>query len=95
MESSDRRRDPRVNIRMPVRFRTLNTAESDEQKAVSENMSQHGIYFYERFPLKIGMPVEVTLRMPQDTGQRVPSEVKCVAQWSTWGQAATPEAWPE
>ena len=79
MESSDRRRDTRVNIRMPVRFRTLNAAGSDEQVAVSENISQHGLFLTTDFPLKIGMRVEVSLQMPRTLAERVPSDVKCVA----------------
>jgi hypothetical protein len=90
MESSDRRRDTRVNIRMPVRFRTLNAAGSDEQVAVSENISQHGLFFTTDFPLKIGMRVEVSLQMPRTLAERVPSDVKCVAHVVHVGPSPTP-----
>ena len=69
MSSSERRIDPRVNVRVPLRFRILNNPESSEQIAESENISQRGIYFTTAVPLKVGMPLEVSLRMPQGTGR--------------------------
>ena len=45
MSSSERRIDPRVNIRVPLRFRALNNPGSTEQTAESENISQRGMYF--------------------------------------------------
>src|SRR6202140_507206 len=64
MSSSERRVDTRVNVRVPLRFRALNNPGSTEQSAQSENISQRGLYFMTNVPLKIGTPVEVSLRMP-------------------------------
>ena len=75
MSFVDRRTDPRVNASVPLRFRVLDKPELAEQKAESQNMSQHGIFFLTSAPLQIGMPIEVTLRIPHDLGQRVSSEV--------------------
>ena len=80
MSSSERRIDTRVNIRVPLRFWALNNPGSTEQAAESENISQRGLYFLTNVPLKIGTPVEVSLRMPQELAGKVASDVKCVAQ---------------
>ena len=80
MSSSERRIDTRVNISVPLRFRALNNPGSTEQTAQSENISQRGMYFLTNVPLKVGTPVEVSLRMPQELAGKVVSDVKCVAR---------------
>ena len=80
MSSSERRIDTRVNIRVPLRFRALNNPGSTEQTAESENISQRGLYFMTNVPLKVGTPVEVSLRMPQELAVKSSSDVKCVAR---------------
>lgn len=80
MSSSERRIDTRVNIRVPLRFRTLNNPESTEQTAESENISQRGIYFETAVPLKVGTPIEVSLRMPRELAGKTSSDVRCVAR---------------
>jgi hypothetical protein len=80
MSSSERRIDTRVNIRVPLRFRALNNPGSTEQTAESENISQRGIFFSTTVPLKVGTPVEVSLRMPQELAGQMSSDVKCVAR---------------
>jgi PilZ domain len=80
MRSSERRFDTRVNIRVPLRFRALNNPGSTEQTAESENISQRGIFFSTNIPLKVGTPVEVSLRMPQELAGKAPSDVRCVAR---------------
>ena len=80
MNSVDRRIDPRVNVRVPLRFRILNGSESAEQSADAENISQRGIYFTTAVPMKVGMPLEVSLQMPQQLTGKSTSDVKCVAR---------------
>jgi hypothetical protein len=80
MSSSERRIDTRVNIRVPLRFRALNSPGATEQVAESENISQRGLFFSTSVPLKVGTPVEVSLRMPQEVAGRVASDVRCVAR---------------
>lgn len=80
MNSSERRLDPRVNISVPLRFRALNNPGATEQLAQSENISQRGVYFMTTVPLKIGTPVEVSLRMPQAIAGKATSDVRCVAR---------------
>ena len=80
MTSSERRNDTRVNVRVPLRFRVLNNPSATEQTAVSENISQRGVFFWTRVQLQIGTPVELSLRMPQEIAGRISSDVKCVAR---------------
>ena len=81
MSSSERRIDTRVNIAVPLRFRAFNNPGATEQTAESENISQRGMYFLTTIvPLKVGTPVEVSLRMPQELAGRSSSEVRCVAR---------------
>jgi Tfp pilus assembly protein PilZ len=80
MSSSERRIDTRVNICLPLRFRALNNPGATEQTAHSENISQRGIFFETNVPLKVGTPVEVSLRMPQELAGKMSSDVKCVAR---------------
>jgi hypothetical protein len=90
MSSSERRIDTRVNICVPLRFRVLNNPGSSEQTAHSENISQRGMYFLTSVPLKIGTPVEVSLRMPQELVGRVASDVKCMARVVHVRQSSSP-----
>jgi hypothetical protein len=80
MSLTERRVDTRVNIRVPLRFRALNNPGSVEQVAESENISQRGILFATSVPLKVGTPLEVSLKMPQELTGKTASDVKCVAR---------------
>jgi hypothetical protein len=80
MNSIERRVDTRVNIRVPLRFRILNSAEATEEVAEAQNISQRGIYFTTDVPLQIGTPLEVSIRMPQELTGRMYSDVKCIAR---------------
>jgi hypothetical protein len=80
MSSRERRIDTRVNVCVPLRFRALNNPGATEQTAESENISQRGLFFMTHVPLKIGTPVEVSLRMPQAIAGQVSNDVKCVAR---------------
>jgi len=90
MNSSERCIDTRVNVRVPLRFRALHNPGSTEQTAQSENRSQRGMYFLTNVPLKIGTPLEVSLRMPQEVAGRVASDVKCVARVVRVRQSSAP-----
>jgi hypothetical protein len=80
MSTRERRIDTRVNVCVPLRFRALNNPGATEQAAESENISQRGLFFMTNVPLKIGTPVEVSLRMPLAIAGQLASDVKCVAR---------------
>jgi PilZ domain len=80
MNSSERRHDTRVHIRVPLHFRLLESPGSADHAGESENISQRGIYFATNVPLKVGAPVEVSLQMPKELTGGAGSEVKCMAR---------------
>jgi hypothetical protein len=80
MSSSERRLDTRVSVRVPLRFRVLNNPSASEETAVSENISQRGVFFWTRVPLHVGTAVELSLRMPQELAGKISADVKCVAR---------------
>ena len=80
MSSRERRIDTRVNVNLPLRFRVLNIPDSQEEIAESINISQRGILFATAVPLVVGMPLEVSLKMPREPRSQGASDVKCVAR---------------
>lgn len=67
MDASERRVLKRYNIRTPLRFRTINlTGDKSDHFTEAINVSRGGFYFATSAPLKIGMPIEATLRMPAE-----------------------------
>ena len=80
MNSRERRIDTRVNIKVPFRFRVLNNPGATEQVAESINISQRGLLFATTIPLKVGTPLEVSLKMPRELAGPVSNDVQCVAR---------------
>jgi hypothetical protein len=67
MDASERRVLQRYNIRTPLRFRTINLAGgSSDHFTETMNVSRGGFYFATSAPLKLGMPIEATLKMPTE-----------------------------
>lgn len=78
MKQSERRVLPRYCIHIPVRFRAIGLAgETAEGRTESLNLSRRGIYFATRFPLKVGMPILMWLRMPREVTGTGPIEARC------------------
>ena len=69
MSSSNRRREDRIDVRMPIRFRPITNPPSAEQSAESVNISEHGLLFSTNCPLRVGEEVEIYLRMPRELSQ--------------------------
>ena len=67
MDASERRVLKRYNIRTPLRFRTINlTGGNSDHFTEAINVSRGGFYFATSAPLKMGMPIEATIRMPAE-----------------------------
>jgi PilZ domain len=81
VDISERRQLTRYNLRTPIRFRALGLA-SDKTEHFTEalNISRGGFYFATSAPLQIGMPIEVTLRMPAEITGNKPEETNCRAR---------------
>jgi hypothetical protein len=80
MNSRERRIDTRINLNVPLRFRVLNSANSEERTGESINISQRGILFATAVPLVVGTPLEVSLKMPREMAGHAASDLKCIAR---------------
>jgi hypothetical protein len=81
MASSERRQVSRYNIRIPLRFRAVNlAADMSEHFTEALNVSRGGFYFASSAPLQVGVPIEVTLRMPAEVTGSKPEETRCTAR---------------
>jgi hypothetical protein len=80
MTTTERRTAARVNPRIPLRFRPISTPPTPEQRAESVNLSPHGVYFSPDFPLTVGAPVELFLKMPSELTGKTPTELRCTAR---------------
>jgi hypothetical protein len=81
MDGSERRQLTRYNIRVPIRFRPITLA-ADQSEHFTEaiNVSRGGFFFISSAPLQMGMPIEVTLRMPKEVTGSLPEETRCSAR---------------
>jgi hypothetical protein len=81
MDSSERRQLVRYAMRTPIRFKAMGLA-SDKSEHFTEalNVSRGGFYFATSAPLQIGMPIEATLRMPEEVTGDKTKETYCRAR---------------
>lgn len=81
MQSAERRQLARHNLRTPLRFRSTGVA-ADKSEHFTEalNISRGGFYFASSAPLQVGMPMEVTLRMPGEVTGNQTEEIYCTAR---------------
>jgi PilZ domain len=70
---SSSRTTPRFNLKIPIRIRRLDEMGSPEHTVVSSNVSAGGVYFASDLQLKLGTPVRVYFRIPEQiAGKHVP-----------------------
>jgi hypothetical protein len=62
---ANHRSTPRFNLKIPVRIRRLDEMGSTEYTVVSSNVSAGGVYFASELQLKVGTPVRVFFRIPE------------------------------
>src|SRR5271169_1180597 len=81
MQSTERRHLTRHNLRTPLRFRSTGVA-ADKTDHFTEalNISRGGFYFASSAPLQVGMPIEVTLRIPGEVTDSETEEMHCTAR---------------
>jgi len=78
---SEQRQVTRYNIRTPLRFRALNlAADKSEHFTEAMNISRGGFFFASSAPLQVGMPIEATLRMPEEVTGSKAQETRCSAR---------------
>jgi hypothetical protein len=81
MKGSERRQLTRYSLRTPLRFRALGVAvDKTEHFTEALNVSRGGFFFASSAPLQVGMPIEATLRMPQEVTGTAGQETRCTAR---------------
>src|SRR5713226_2559336 len=80
MNSNKRRVAPRMNLRIPLRFRPITIPTLPEQRAETLNLSQNGVFFATDYHLTVCSPVELLLKMPRELTGKESSEVLCNAR---------------
>jgi PilZ domain-containing protein len=81
MKGQERRRLTRYNLRTPLRFRAMGVgADTSEHFTEALNVSRGGFFFASSAPLRVGMQLEVTLRMPIEVGGNAAKEINCTAR---------------
>jgi hypothetical protein len=81
MQSTERRQLTRHSHRTPLRFRSTGVA-ADKSDHFTEalNISRGGFYFASSAPLQVGMPIEVTVRIPGEVTGGQTEEMHCTAR---------------
>jgi len=81
MPAPERRQMTRHSLRTPLRFRSTGVA-ADKTDHFTEalNISRGGFYFASSAPLQVGMPIEVTLRIPSEVTGSSTEEMHCTAR---------------
>jgi hypothetical protein len=81
MTAAERRQLARHKVRTPLRFRATGVA-ADKSDHFTEalNVSRGGFYFASSAPLQVGMPIEVSVRMPKEITGSQPEELSCTAR---------------
>ncbi len=81
MQAAERRQLSRHSLRTPLRFRSTGVA-ADKSEHFTEalNISRGGFYFASSAPLQVGMPIEVTLRIPVEAAGNQTEEMHCTAR---------------
>jgi PilZ domain len=81
MKAVERRQLARLNHRTPLRFRAVGvTADKTEHFTEALNISRGGFFFASSAPLQVGMPLEVTIRMPAEVTGNSAQEMRCSAR---------------
>ena len=81
MHTAERRQAARLNHRTPLRFRSTGVA-ADQSDHFTEalNISRGGFYFASSAPLQVGMPIEVSVRIPGEVTGGQTEEMQCTAR---------------
>lgn len=79
MKRSLARRTPRFDVRIPLRIRSLD-ADVATVATESVNVSATGLYFATDLNFRIGAPVEIVLRMPEEIVGEPSNEWCCKGQ---------------
>ncbi len=78
METTERRVIPRYDVHIPIRFRSVGlTTNGIEHRTESLNISRRGLFFASHAELRVGMPIELSLRLPREVTGLETVDARC------------------
>jgi len=80
MNRKDRRQTARYDVEIPLTIRRTDRANAPARMALSSNISASGLCLATDLPLKVGAPVEIAMRMPEQVTGKPASEWLCRGQ---------------
>jgi hypothetical protein len=79
-DESDRRRLPRLSVKVPVKLRQTEGSTPYMVSADSINLSERGLYFTMTGPMKTGTRIELAFTMPPEITGSVAMKVRCIGR---------------
>ena len=83
MPLTERRREVRLNLEVPLQIRPLLHPLAPVQQARSINMSPRGVFFRTAYPFQVGSVAELSFDNPRELTGLAPAPVRCVARVCT------------
>jgi hypothetical protein len=80
MATDERRRAPRIPVKVPVKLRPTEGTTPYMLSAESINLSGTGVLFSIDAKMKVGSTIELTFTMPTEVVGAVPMKVRCTAR---------------
>lgn len=80
MGEDERRRAPRVPVKLPVKLRAVEGTTPFMVSADSINISERGLYFQMTGPMKPGTRIELSFTMPPEVTGSVAMKIRCVGR---------------
>jgi hypothetical protein len=80
MRTNDRRYTPRLEMKIPLKFRLMSMPSLPEQVCESANISARGLYFTTALPLDLKTPLEIILEMPEEITGKPPARLCITGQ---------------
>jgi hypothetical protein len=94
MKPDERRYTPRLKLSIPMKIRNPGSAEEPARLVESSNISARGVSFLSDLPLRVGMPVQVTLTMPEEVAGKPSPEWCCQGRVVHIDSADSPQEKP-
>lgn len=81
MQKLEKRTSPRQSLQIPLRFRVAEVGATEPELASeTSNISRSGLFMRSPLPLRVGAPVDMTLRVPTYLSGSARSDVQCTGR---------------
>lgn len=80
MSLSERRREVRLQLQIPLQFRPLLQPLAPVQRTRTLNISPKGVYFATEYPFQVGSVAELTFNSPKELTGHESTPVRCTAR---------------